>query len=160
MFITLGSSHLIILAGGGGQENLGGENLFNQWQGGWMFFHTLTRGRWIFLMPHCQTFLINVIKRLFSWKTIEFWYIKYKIVEGKGGIVYALGEGVGSVILFAHVKEVVILLSHWPNFNDDPRPNNIKQLLPYISSVALVSFILIFSYRWRRIGSGRVLISL
>ncbi len=29
----------------------------------------------IFFMPHWQFILINIIKRLFSWKTIEFEYI-------------------------------------------------------------------------------------
>ncbi len=47
-----------------GQENLGGVEIF--WdQGGAIYLQTL-RGVKYFFMPHCQTFLINVIKRLLS----------------------------------------------------------------------------------------------
>ncbi len=42
-------------------------------------------------MSHWQTVLVNVTKGLFSWKTIEFGYIKCEL-EG-GGIVLCIQEG-------------------------------------------------------------------
>ncbi len=57
---------------------------------GWVWHFFDKGGGWIFLldpeefffMPEWQTFLINVIKRLFSRKTIEFGYIKYELEDG------------------------------------------------------------------------------
>ncbi len=46
-------------------------------QGGGLNF--LKLGSEFFFMLHWQTFLINVIKMLFLWKTIELGYIKYEL---------------------------------------------------------------------------------
>ncbi len=76
-------------------------------------------------MPHWQTFLINVIKRLFSWKTIEFGYIKYEL-KGGSGIVYRLK---GVLIFFAYVEGGgLIFFKLQTKFFQPP-----SQLLPNIS---------------------------
>ncbi len=55
----------------------------NQWMGVNCFQTLKVVG--ILLIPHWQTILFNVIKRLFSWKTIEFGYIKYE-AGGRRGV--------------------------------------------------------------------------
>ncbi len=55
-------------------------------QAGGIFVSNSEGGGELFFMSHKQTFLINLIKMLFSCDTIEFGYIKYEL--GGGGAIF------------------------------------------------------------------------
>ncbi len=66
-----GVGNCFFLGGGGGEV----ECFLDQEGEGLIFFQTLMGG-WIFVNASLANILINIIKRLFSWKTIDFVYIK------------------------------------------------------------------------------------
>ncbi len=79
-------------------------------EGGWGW-------SWILLMLHWQTFLINVIKRLFSWRTIEFcvwgsgqfwgWYFLGR--RRCGIILQALNGGENAMLLISAIYKFSLL---------------------------------------------------
>ncbi len=109
--LMYGSHHLILVG-------WGGVIIFVD-QGG-----EVEWGLCIFFMPLWQTFLINVIKRLFSWKKIKFGYIKYELggdffIHIWRGLNFCAGKN-GGCNLF---------LSRRPNFHDSPPPIPLPPIL-------------------------------
>ncbi len=111
-----GSGHFI-LAGEGGDNFGGGVDFFWPRRGVRFFFSWLTG----------KQYLINVIKRVYSWKNNWIWaYIKYEL---KGGVNFfnAL-KGVG---YFRARKGKVVIFCELPTKFSQPSPTCIKWPLPY-----------------------------
>ncbi len=68
-------------------RNIGlGGNFFRTWGVGIFVLDPESGGRHFLHASLANNFLINVIKKLFSWKTIEFWNTKYELDSGRGWI--------------------------------------------------------------------------
>ncbi len=72
----------------------------------WPYFQTLKGGVDILSCFISKYFLINVIKRLFLWKAIEFRYIKYE-VEGRGYFLRGFACAKGVVIVFQVADQIL-----------------------------------------------------
>lgn len=124
----------------------GSDPFMLEWEGrgSWMLLVDglfLDQGRgWrageFFIMPHCQNLLINFVKRLFSWKTIEYGYI-YKIWAwlARVNVFYALEGAWGGVVIFFGVTNHI--------FKNIPLP-------PVLNNHSLIETSII-SYIWLQI---------
>ncbi len=94
-------------------------------KGGWILF-TPMKWRWFVLIPHWQAFLINVVKSLLSWETIEFEYIKY--MSWRGVICFTCLKGGGGNV--SHTwSGIVFLFKSLTKFSRSP--TSMKWFLPY-----------------------------
>ncbi len=105
----------------------------------------------ILSMLHRQIFLINIIKRLLSWKTNAFGYIlQYELGEGVE-LFYMLGGGGGE--FFCELRGCNICSGHWPNFPTPgikwPLPNSEtnwwKLIYLHVTHLSNISFLPLFA---------------